>query len=200
MNPIAVIHVDAVVDVLEDEDDAFRQLIRGGDNCVQTAGLLVHVAIAFHVIQQVKAELVKAQVHDGNAVGHILNIDDFLLQTPELRLAVFEIALFLRVNQVVISGGGHDGYLHAGLHAGFQIDIIVQRQVRPEVHQLYGLILAPDTVDTPEALDNAHRVPVNIVVNEVVAVLKVLAFRNTIGRNQDVNFRPTVRHQHIAVL
>ena len=51
-----------------------------------------------------------------------------------------------------------------------------------------------------DVLATANEVLVNIVVNEVVAVLKVLAFRNTIGRNQDVNFRPAVRHQHIAVL
>jgi hypothetical protein len=39
----------------------------------------------------------------------------------------------------------------------------------------------PIAVNPTEALDDADRVPVNVVVDEPVAVLKVLAFRDAVG-------------------
>ena len=132
---------------------------------MKSAGFLIHIAITLHIVQQVKAELVKSQIHDGNAVGHILDIHDFLLQTFQLRLAVFEIALFFRIDQIIITGGCHDGNLHAGLHTGREIDIIIQCQVRPEVYKLYRLVPAANAVDTSKTLNNAHRIPVDIVID-----------------------------------
>ena len=62
------------------------------------------------------------------------------------------------------------------------------------------LVAASDTVDTPEALYNADGVPVNVVVDEVVAVLQVLTFGNTVGGDQHINFRLITRHQQFLVL
>ena len=69
------------------------------------------------------------------------------------------------------AGGGHNGDFHAGLHTGFQVDVIVQRQIRPEVHKLDVLVSAADTVDSSKTLDNAYRVPVNVIVDQIIACL-----------------------------
>ena len=48
------------------------------------------------------------------------------------------------------------------------------------------VVSAADTVNSSEPLDNAHRVPMNVIVDEVVAVLQVLTFGDTVSRNQNV--------------
>ena len=60
--------------------------------------------------------------------------------------------------------------------------------------------LAADTVDAPEPLDDAHRVPMNIVVNQVVAILQSLSFGDTVGRNEHVNLRRVFRKKNRLVL
>ena len=114
--------------------------------------------------------------------------------------AIFQIALFLRIDEVVVTGSGHHRDFHARLYAGFQVDIIVQRHVRPEIHQLNIGVSAADTVDAPEPLDDAHRVPMNVVVNQVVAILQILTFGDTVGRNQHINLRRVVRKKNRLVL
>ena len=108
------------------------------------------------------------------------------MQPFELRTAVFKVALFLSIDQVIVTGGGHNRNLHAGLHAAFQVDIFVEIHIRPEVYKLDMVVLAADTVNSPETLNDAHRIPVNVVVNEIVTVLQVLTFGDTVGRNQNV--------------
>ena len=48
------------------------------------------------------------------------------------------------------------------------------------------LIFTADTVNSPEPLNDADRVPVDVIVDEIVAVLQVLAFGNTVGGNQNI--------------
>ena len=50
------------------------------------------------------------------------------------------------------------------------------------------VVSASDTVNSSEPLDNANRVPMNVIVDEIVAILQVLTFGNTIGCNQNINF------------
>ena len=45
-----------------------------------------------------------------------------------------------------------------------------------------------DAVDAAEALDDADRVPVDVVVDEVVAVLQVLAFGDAIRGDEQIDF------------
>ena len=139
-----------------------------------------------HVFEQIKPELVKSQIHDGNAAGHVFNVHDFLLQPLELCAAVFKIAFFFGIDQIIVAGGGHDRNLHAGFHTAFQVDILVEVHIRPEVYELDMVVSASDTVNSSEPLDNAHRVPMNVIVDEVVAVLQVLTFGNTVGCNQNI--------------
>src|SRR3546814_4907753 len=71
---------------------------------------------------------------------------------------------------------------HAATDAGFEVEIFVQLHVRPEIDELDAGVGRADTVDTPETLDDAHRIPVDVVIHEEIAVLKVLAFGNAVRR------------------
>ena len=146
------------------------------------------VLMLLYVFKQIESELVESQIHDENAAGHVLNVHNFLLQPLELCAAVFKVAFFLGVEKIIITGGGHYGNLHAGFHAAFQVDILVEIHIRPEVYKLDTVVSAADTVNSPEPLDNANGVPMNVIVDEVVAILQVLTFGNTIGCNQNINF------------
>ena len=45
-------------------------------------------------------------------------------------------------------------------------------------------VQAADSVYAPEPLNNANRIPVNIIIDEQIAVLKVLPLRNAVCGNQ----------------
>lgn len=47
--------------------------------------------------------------------------------------------------------------------------------------------MTADPVDPSEPLNDAHRVPVDVIVDAVVAVLEVLAFGDAVGGNQNVD-------------
>ena len=199
MDAVPIVHIDAVIDVFQHEDHALRQFIRSRNHRMKSTGLLVQIAVVFDVIQQVEPELVQSQIHNGDAVRHILDVNDLFLQAFQLYLAVLQIALFFGVDKVIIAGRGHNGDFHAGLHTGFQVDVIVQCQIGPEIHKLDVLVSAANTVDSSKTLDDAHRVPVNVIVDQIIAILQVLTFRNAICRNQHINFRGTTGHQNIPV-
>ena len=155
--------------------------------------------MALGILHHFHAELVQAQIGDGDAGAHLLQVHHLGLQPLELLSPVFQVALFLRAEQVVIAGGGHDQCLHAGLYPAFQIDVGVQVHVRPEIDQLDHIVFAANTVDPPKPLHQTNRVPVNVVVDQAVAVLQVLAFRNAVGGDQKVNVG-AIRHQGGFVL
>ena len=139
------------------------------------------------VVEQVQTELIKPQIHDGNTGGHFLNIHDFFLQAFELCLAILQIVLFFIGEKIVIAGGGHVHNLHSGFYLRFQIDILIQSNIGPEIDKLNHLVFAADTVNTAKTLNNANRVPMNIVVDKIIAVLEVLTFGDTVGSNQNIN-------------
>ena len=163
-------------------------------------GCDLHIVVGLGVFQQIHAELVEAQVHDGDAVGHVFQVHHFLLQPLELGAAVFQVALLLLVDQVIVTGGGHDRDLHAGLDTAFQVDVLVQVHVRPKVDQLDTGVFAADTVDPAKPLDDAHRVPVDVIVDEVVTVLQVLALADAVGGDEDVQRTGIAGHQVLFVL
>ena len=45
----------------------------------------------------------------------------------------------------------------------------------------------PDAVDAPETLDDAHRIPMDVEVDEIVAVLQVLTLADAVGGDEHVN-------------
>ena len=62
------------------------------------------------------------------------------------------------------------------------------------------VVSASDTVNSSEPLDNAHRVPMNVIVDEVVAVLQVLTFGNTVGCNQNIKLIGTSGQEYSFAL
>ena len=49
------------------------------------------------------------------------------------------------------------------------------------------MVDAADSVNTAEALDNAHGIPVDVVIDQVVAVLKILTLADAVRRDEKVN-------------
>ena len=64
-----------------------------------------------------------------------------------------------------------------------EVDVFVEVFRRPEVNEVNRRVDAADTVDTPEALDDADGIPVDVVIDEVVAVLKILTLADAIRGN-----------------
>ena len=91
------------------------------------------------------------------------------------------------VEDVVVAGGGDVGNDHAVFDPFLEVDVLVQRDVGPVVDELDAGVDGADAVDPAEALNDADRVPVDVVVDQVVAVLKVLAFGDAVGANQEVD-------------
>ena len=200
MQPVLVVDVYAVRAIFQNENDTGRRVLTGRNNRVQTERRFFNIRMVLDIFQQVQTELVEPQIHNGNAGGHILNINNLVLQALQLCFSVFKVGLFVIAEQVIVTRGGHIHDFHTGFNSGFQVDIIVKGHIRPEIHKLNDLVAASDTVNTPEALNDTNRIPVNVVVDEIVAVLQVLTFRNAVGGNQNVDFRIVAGHQQLFVL
>ena len=84
----------------------------------------------------------------------------------------------LLLDQVLLAVCGNVEQHHAAAHPLLQAQVFLEFHVGPEVHELDAFVGCAEPVDAPEALDDAHRVPVDVVVDEPVAILQVLAFRD----------------------
>ena len=122
-------------------------------------------------------ELVETQVSDGHAAVHILQVPYFGLEPLELGLTVLQVALLLREEQVVIAGGDYDKGFHTGPHTGVQVDVVIQLQLR-----LVGFVVpAVDAVNAAKTMDKTYWIPVDVIINAIIAVLEVLTLRDTVG-------------------
>ena len=123
--------------------------------------------------------------------GEVFQVDDGVLQLEQLLAAVLQVVHLvagLLLDQVLLAGGGDVEQHHAAADALFEVDVLLQLHVGPEVDELDALVGRADAVDAAEALDDAHRVPVDVVVDEPVAVLEVLAFGDAVGGDEQVEF------------
>src|SRR3546814_5808706 len=93
----------------------------------------------------------------------------------------------LKLDDVLLARRRNVEQHHAATDAGFEVAIFVQLHVRPEIDELDAGVGRADTVDTPETLEDAHRIPVDVVIHEEIAVLKVLAFGNAVRADEKVN-------------
>ena len=106
----------------------------------------------------------------------------------------YETSLASSGKGIVVAGGSHVGDDHAVLDPFLKADVFVEGDVGPVVDELDGGVRRADAVDAAEPLDDSDRVPVDVVVDEVVAVLEVLAFGDAIGRDENVDFAWLVGH------
>ena len=136
------------------------------------------------IVRQVDAEVCQRKVGDGDAGRQVFQVDDRVLQFEQLSTPVLEVVHLvtrLLLNQVLLSGRRDVEQHHATAHPLLQPQVFFELHVGPEVYKLDTLIGGANAVDAPEALDDADGIPVYVVVNEPVTVLKVLAFRDTVG-------------------
>ena len=94
----------------------------------------------------------------------------------------------LGLDKVFLPGGRHIQQHHAAADPLLEVDVLLQLHVGPEVHQLDALVGGANAVDPAEALDDANRVPVDVVVDQLVAVLEVLTFGDAVGGDEQVDF------------
>ena len=110
------------------------------------------------------------------------------------------MSLLLARQHVVVAGRRDVGDHHAVFDALLEIDVLVERDVRPVVDELDLRVRRADTVDAAEALDDADRVPVDVVVDQIVAILKVLAFGDAVRADEDVDLAGLVRQDQMLFL
>src|SRR5205814_7761364 len=100
------------------------------------------------------AEVVEAQVGDRDAGAHVLEFDYFVLQLAQLLLAEYRVAGLLG-EHVVVGGRGQIGDDHTVLNAFLEVDVLVERDVGPEVYELDAPVRRANAVDPAEALNDA---------------------------------------------
>ena len=184
MQPVLVFDIDMLVYILQYK---YHARFFTFDDSVNAKWRVVNVAVSLHVCQQIHPELIQSQVHNGNAACHIFEVYDLFLQSLELAAAIFEVALFLLIDEVIIACGGHNRNTHSCFHTRFQVDVFIEIEIRPKIHKLYDCVPAADSVDTSETLNNAYWIPVYVVIDAVIAVLQVLTFGDAVRRDQNVD-------------
>ncbi len=102
------------------------------------------------------------------------------MKAHELIFAIGYVVALGR-QDVVISSGRYIGDHHTVFDPLFQVDVFIERDVRPVVDQLDLAVRRANAVDPAEALDDAHRIPVNVIIDQKIAVLKVLPLGDTVG-------------------
>ena len=110
----------------------------------------------------------------------------------QLFVAVAEVLVdqfldFVGFEDVVLERGGDVHQRHAGFDAVLEVDVFLQVLRGPEIDQLDGGVHAADTVNAAKALNDADGIPVDVVIDEEIAVLKVLALGNAIGGDEQIN-------------
>src|SRR5579875_1280361 len=105
--------------------------------------------------------------------------------------------LLPRLGEDLFPGGSAGNYFVLNSDAGrglfqfspdprLQVEQVVQPPVRKETSHIYVPMRAANAVDASMALHQAHRIPGQIVVDNVARLLKVHTFSKDIGRYQNV--------------
>lgn len=149
-------------------------------------------SVGLDVFQEFEPEIVEREFRERDAVVQVFDIEDFVFELEKLLVAIAEVFgddVFdlLVLQDVVLEGGGdvHEG--HAGFDPVLEVDVLVEIFGGPEIDELHGAAGAVDTVDAAEALDDAHGIPVDVVIDEIVAILQVLAFADAVSGDQQVD-------------
>ena len=61
-------------------------------------------------------------------------------------------------------------------------------------------VLAADTVNTAEALDDTHWIPMYIIIHKKITILQILTFGNTISSNQNIYLVFILRENQLLIL
>ena len=91
------------------------------------------------------------------------------------------------LEQVVLASRRDVYQRHSRFDSVLEIEILVEVGRGPKVDQLHRMAGTTDSVDPAKALDDSHWIPVDVIIDQIVTILQVLAFRNTVSGNQQVN-------------
>ena len=200
MQKIAFADIDGVIPVFQYEDHTRLGLLVGRNHRTHAPRRMLYIRIILHVGQQVETELVESQVHDVDACVHILEVNHLFLKTFELFLAIVEVGLLFVGEQHIPTSCTSDIHpSHSCFHAPFQTQVVVEFNIRPIVDQLDHIVMGANTVDTAKTLDNTDWVPMNIEVDQIVAVLQVLTFADAVGGNQHIDSFRNVGQQLLGL-
>jgi hypothetical protein len=150
-------------------------------------------AIGINVFQEFEAEIVERELSEGDTVAEVFNVEDFILEAKELLVTVTQVLVdevldFRVLENVVLDGGVNVHKGHPSFDAALEVDIFVEVFGGPEVDELDGVIDTTNAVNASEALDDPDRIPVDVIVHEVIAVLQVLAFRDAVRGDKEIYF------------
>ena len=161
--------------------------MRGSDGTRPKWQALQFARVFFEEPREIDTEVVQGEVGDGDAAAEVFKVDHSVLELEELLTAIFQIVHLvagLVLDDVLLAGGGNIKQYHAAADALFEVDVLLQLHVRPEVNELNAFIDRADPVDAAKTLDDAHRIPMDIVVHDCVAVLQVLTLADTVSCDQ----------------
>ena len=178
------------VQLAQEEDDAGAGRAAGGPGHRTGAerGGLQLVAVLFQIPQQLGEEIVQREVAHRRGVVEAVQVQDFVAQSQQLPVAEIQIQLGVVFGErVLVAARRHVGQRHARLHAAFQTQVGVHVAGGPVIQHVDLAAAAAHAVDTPEALDEPHRVPVDVVVQHGVAVLQVLPLGDAVGGDQQID-------------
>ena len=91
---VLAVDVHTIVAVFQYIDNALWVIVRSRNNSVKPHWGMLDVVVFLHILEQVEAELIQAQIHNRNAGVHLLDVNDFFLQTKKLVATIFQVALF----------------------------------------------------------------------------------------------------------
>src|SRR5438093_9147127 len=93
------------------------------------------------------------------------------------------VEILRSVKNLRILADGIVNLLDAILQLLLQSEVPVETRFRQEIETVNDIVIAANAINAAEALNELNRIPVEIVIDDVVAVLKVQAFRQYVGRN-----------------
>jgi hypothetical protein len=142
-------------------------------------------AVGFKILEEFDPEVIQGELGQRECVIEVFEVKNLIFEAKELMVPVSKVVLdkvfqLLWFKKVVLQGGGNVHQGHAGFDTMLQRDVLVQVRRWPEINKLYGSVQTSYPVDTAKALDDSNRVPVDVVVDQEIAVLKVLPLGDTV--------------------
>ena len=115
-----------------------------------------------------------------------------MLVTP----ARIAISFGPHIEKIVVTRGREIDQRHAGLHPILEAQVFVQVFGGPKIDHPDRSVTTADAVDSSEALDQSHRVPVDVYVHQQIGVLQILTLRDTVRGDEQIDFTAGLGPSH----
>ena len=85
----------------------------------------------------------------------------------------FLVQLLGVIENLRVFANGVVDFLDAVMQFVFEAEILVEAGFRQEIETMHDIVVAADAINAPEPLNQPDRIPVEVVIDDIVAVLKV---------------------------